>query len=158
MAAPTTSGPQEKENLMAKKLTAQHKLTKRPKVKTTKVVPKTRREILESDDFKEAVLFDKRKAHTERTKKRNLPGPEIVDASDAGDYDRQIGMYGAARRERLELVPLLGSSKRPGGYPPEDWEKSGVPYFGSSRATKIVNRANPGKGGGMVGRRGKPRK
>jgi len=156
---------------MAKKLTAQHKLTKRPKVKTTKVVPKTRREILESDDFKEAVLFDKRKAHTERTLRPDWAGKrkdQKVDASDAGMYDQQKGMYGAARRERLELVPLLGSSKRPGGYPPEDWEKSGVPYIGSSRATKIVNRANPARkskpdetaaavgfmGGGMVMSRG----
>jgi len=143
---------------MAKKLPKQRKLTKRPKVKTTKVVPKTRRDILESDDFKEAMLFDYRKAHTERTKKRNLPGPEIVDASDAGDYDRQIGMYGAARRDRLEHTPMFGSSKRPGGYLPGDWKKTGIPYIGSSRASKIVNRANPGKGGGMVGRRGKDRK
>jgi len=155
---------------MPKKLIKQHKLTKRPKFKTTKVVPKTtkvvpktRREIEESDDYKEARLYDLRKAHTARTKKRNLPGPEIVDASDAGGYGRYFGDtirsrgygkgYGPAGQERLEFaVDRLGSSKRPGGYLPGDWKKTGVPYIGSSRASKIVNRANPGKAGGMVSR------
>jgi len=128
---------------VAEKLIKQYKLTKRPKVKTTKVVPKTRREIMESDDYKEARLFDARKAHTARTKKRDLPGPETVDASDAGRGWRYAGSP-KTRRDKLEYTQMLGSSKRPGGYRPEDWKKTGVPFFGSSRASKIVNHANPG--------------
>jgi hypothetical protein len=137
---------------MAKKLTEQRKLTKPPTYKKTKVVKKTAHEIRTSDDFKEARLFSARKAHTARTKKRNLPGPEIVDASDAGGYGRKalkqwhgVGRgYGSAGRKKLELQPMYGSTKRPGGYPPKDWERETEGFFGSKHASKIVNHANPG--------------